>query len=141
MTPVAISQVSSSSRLSGFADEQVVEFARAGSSQATEYLLQKYKGFVDGKAWSYFLVGAETYDVHRWDDRPLQAIRDFQADKLAHFSFAELCVTRQIITVLSDTRNKHEFSTTACRLRPRGTMRRGAWDFVADTCVMILSGY
>lgn len=99
-----------SSRLSRLEDEQVVEFARRGDSQATEYLLSKYRGFVEGKARSYFLTGAEQEDVVQEGMIGLfKAIRDFQAEKRAHFrSFVELCVTRQIITaVKAATRFKH----------------------------------
>ncbi len=99
-----------SSRLSRLEDEQVVEFARRGDPQATEYLLSKYRGFVEGKARSYFLTGAEQEDVVQEGMIGLfKAIRDFQAGKNAHFrSFVELCVTRQIITaVKAANRFKH----------------------------------
>jgi len=110
MAPTGLLEVSKSSRLSKLEDEQVVEFARAGNARATEYLLRKYSGFVEGKARSYFLAGAEQDDVVQEGMIGLyKAIRDFRADKPAHFrSFVELCVTRQIITaVKSASRNKH----------------------------------
>lgn len=110
MAPTGVWEVSSGSRLSELEDEQVVARARQGCQQATDYLLRKYKGFVEGKARSYYLAGAEPEDVVQEGMIGLyKAIRDFRDDKLAHFrSFAELCVTRQIITaVKSATRNKH----------------------------------
>jgi len=110
MAPTGCASVSWPSRLSQLEDEQLVEFARAGSAQATEHLLKKYRGFVEGKARSYFLAGAEQEDVIQEGMIGLyKAIRDFRTGKLAQFrSFAELCVTRQIITaVKSATRNKH----------------------------------
>ncbi|MHB9038386.1 MAG: RNA polymerase sporulation sigma factor SigH [Armatimonadota bacterium] len=110
MAPTGLFDLTTPSGLSRLADEQVAEFARAGCPQATEYLLDKYRGFVEGKARSYFLTGAEQDDVVQEGMIGLfKAIRDFQADKLTHFrSFAELCVTRQIISaVKSATRFKH----------------------------------
>jgi len=91
-------------------DEEIVVWARSGSKRATEHLLNKYKSLVEGKARSYFLVGADHEDVVQEGMIGLfKAIRDFRADKLAGFkAFAELCVTRQIITaVKTATRQKH----------------------------------
>lgn len=110
MAPTGYPGTASSSRLSQLEDEQVVEFAREGYSWATEHLLSKYRGFVEGKARSYFLAGAEHEDVVQEGMIGLfKAIRDFRSEKLAHFrSFAELCVIRQMITaVKSATRQKH----------------------------------
>jgi len=110
MAPTGYLGTASFSRLSQLEDEQVVEFARAGDSWATEHLLRKYRGFVEGKARSYFLAGAEHEDVVQEGMIGLyKAIRDYRSEKLAHFrSFAELCVTRQMITaVKSATRQKH----------------------------------
>ncbi|HEY3297112.1 MAG TPA: RNA polymerase sporulation sigma factor SigH [Armatimonadota bacterium] len=91
-------------------DETVVAQARQGDSLATEYLLSKYKGLVEGKARSYFLAGADHEDVVQEGMIGLfKAIRDYRTDRLAGFrAFAEICVTRQIITaVKSATRQKH----------------------------------
>ncbi|MCE5324059.1 RNA polymerase sporulation sigma factor SigH [bacterium] len=110
MAPTGLLESRWSSRFSRLDDEQVVEYARRGDPQATEYLLKKYRGFVEGKARSYFLTGAEHEDVVQEGMIGLfKAIRDFQADKRVRFrSFVELCVTRQIITaVKSATRFKH----------------------------------
>jgi RNA polymerase sporulation-specific sigma factor len=91
-------------------DEEVVEIARAGSVVAQEYLINKYKSFVRAKARSYFLIGADREDIIQEGMIGLyKAIRDFRSDKLASFkAFAELCITRQIITAIKTaTRQKH----------------------------------
>jgi RNA polymerase sporulation-specific sigma factor len=110
MAPTGLLEASTSSRLSELEDEQVVVRARGGCAQATNYLLRKYKGLVEGKARSYFLAGAEQDDVVQEGMIGLfKAIRDYQSGKIVQFrSFAELCVTRQIITAIkAATRNKH----------------------------------
>ncbi len=92
------------------ADEVVVEFARDGDNLALEFLIHKYRNFVRAKARSYFLIGADREDIIQEGMIGLyKAIRDFRADKLASFrAFAELCITRQIITAIKTaTRQKH----------------------------------
>ncbi len=92
------------------ADEDIVEFVRLGDSEALEYLIHKYRNFVRAKARSYFLIGAEREDIVQEGMIGLyKAIRDFKGDKLASFkAFAELCITRQIITAIKTaTRQKH----------------------------------
>jgi len=133
MAPTGYAVVSKPSVVSGLEDEQVVELARAGCSWASEYLLSKYRGFVECKARSYFLAGAEHEDVIQEGMIGLyKAIRDFRAEKLAHFrSFAELCVTRQIITaVKSATRNKHALLNDYISLQRSATGEDG------DGCLM-----
>jgi len=91
-------------------DEDVVEFAREGDDGALEYLINKYKNFVRAKARSYFLIGADREDIIQEGMIGLyKAIRDFRMDKLSSFrAFAELCITRQIITAIKTaTRQKH----------------------------------
>src|SRR5574344_1896789 len=91
-------------------DEQIVELAKTGNTFAEEYLINKYKNFVRAKARSYFLIGADKEDIIQEGMIGLyKAIRDFRSDKLASFrAFAELCVTRQIITAIKTaTRQKH----------------------------------
>lgn len=91
-------------------DEEIVIEARNGDNRALEYLLCKYQNFVKAKAKSYFLIGADKEDIYQEGMIGLfKAIRDFRTDKLASFkAFAELCVTRQIITaVKTATRQKH----------------------------------
>lgn len=91
-------------------DEEVVEYAREGDDAALEYLINKYKNFVRSKARSYFLIGADREDIIQEGMIGLyKAIRDFRLDKLSSFrAFAELCITRQIITAIKTaTRQKH----------------------------------
>lgn len=91
-------------------DEDIVERAQDGDDVAQEYLINKYKNFVRAKARSYFLIGADQEDIIQEGMIGLyKAIRDFRGDKLSSFrAFAELCITRQIITAIKTaTRQKH----------------------------------
>ena len=91
-------------------EEIVLESQQHDNVLAQEYLLHKYRNFVRAKARSYFLIGAEREDIIQEGMIGLyKAIRDFRADKQASFrAFAELCVTRQIITAIKTaTRQKH----------------------------------
>lgn len=91
-------------------DEEIVIEAKKGNIRAQEYLINKYQNFVKAKAKSYFLIGADKEDIYQEGMIGLyKAIRDFKADKLSSFkAFAELCVTRQIITAIKTaTRQKH----------------------------------
>lgn len=92
------------------ADEDIVFDAREGNTEALEYLINKYRHFVRAKARSYFLIGADREDIIQEGMIGLyKAIRDFRTDKLSSFrAFAELCITRQIITAIKTaTRQKH----------------------------------
>jgi len=103
-------QMDASSDFQLMIDEDVVEFAREGDDAALEYLINKYKNFVRAKARSYFLIGADREDIIQEGMIGLyKAIRDFRMDKLSSFrAFAELCITRQIITAIKTaTRQKH----------------------------------
>ncbi len=94
----------------GLEDEQLVGLVREGDELALEYMINKYKNFVRAKARSYFLIGADREDIIQEGMIGLyKAIRDYRADKLASFrAFAELCITRQIITAIKTaTRQKH----------------------------------
>ncbi len=98
------------SALAQESDEEIVKLSKSGDEFATEYLINKYKNFVRVKAKSYFLVGADREDIIQEGMIGLyKAIRDFRADKLSSFrAFAELCITRQIITAIKTaTRQKH----------------------------------
>jgi RNA polymerase sporulation-specific sigma factor len=91
-------------------DLQLVMKARNGSQHALDALMRRYTGFVRLKASSYFLAGGESDDLIQEGMIGLyKAVRDFRADKETSFrSFAELCVTRQIITAIKTaTRFKH----------------------------------
>ena len=91
-------------------DEELVVKAWAGDDDALEALLQRYRNFVRMKARSYFLVGADREDVVQEGMIGLyKAIRDYSLEREASFrGFAELCITRQIITAIKTaTRQKH----------------------------------
>ncbi|MDO7908367.1 RNA polymerase sporulation sigma factor SigH [Paenibacillus sp. JX-17] len=91
-------------------DEDIVRAVHEGDSEALEYLINKYRNFVRAKARSYFLIGADREDIIQEGMIGLyKSIRDFKGDKLSSFkAFAELCITRQIITAIKTaTRQKH----------------------------------
>ncbi|MDD3156576.1 RNA polymerase sporulation sigma factor SigH [Anaeromusa sp.] len=92
-------------------DEEIVTDAKEKeNSIALDFLINKYRNFVRAKARSYFLIGADREDIIQEGMIGLyKAIRDFRGDKLSSFrAFAELCVTRQIITAIKTaTRQKH----------------------------------
>ena len=92
-------------------DLQLVMKARNGSQTALDALMRRYTGFVRLKASSYFLAGGESDDLIQEGLIGLyKAVRDFKPDMETSFrSFAELCVTRQIITAIKTaTRYKHQ---------------------------------
>ena len=92
-------------------DEEIVLSIKEDDDRAAlNYLIHKYRNFVRAKARSYFLIGADREDIIQEGMIGLyKAIRDFRNDKLSSFrAFAELCVTRQIITAIKTaTRQKH----------------------------------
>src|SRR4051812_17256400 len=91
-------------------DLRLVLRARNGDSVAMDTLLRRYTGFVRLKASSYFIAGGESDDLIQEGLVGLyKAVRDFRSDKETSFrSFAELCITRQIITAIKTaTRFKH----------------------------------
>src|SRR5436853_5070484 len=91
-------------------DLQLVLRARNGDGGALDVLIRRYTGFVRLKASSYFLAGGDSDDLIQEGLVGLyKAIRDFRTDRESSFrNFAELCITRQIITaVKTATRNKH----------------------------------
>lgn len=101
---------SDNSQYNQVADEQLLSQIKSGDGVALDQLINKYKNFVRSKAKTYFLVGADKEDIVQEGMIGLfKAIRDFKDDKLVSFkSFAEICVTRQIITAIKTaTRQKH----------------------------------
>lgn len=97
-------------RFKTLTDEQLVVRSREGDSDALDFLITKYKNIVRHKAGSYFLIGADREDIVQEGMIGLyKGIRDFNEDKQATFKvFAELCITRQIITAIKTaTRQKH----------------------------------
>ncbi len=98
------------SQFEGMDDEEIIEAVHQGNSEALDFLIKKYRNFVRAKARSYFLIGADKEDIVQEGMIGLyKAIRDYKEDKLTSFkAFAELCITRQIITAIKTaTRQKH----------------------------------
>ncbi len=91
-------------------EEDVLSLAKSGDGNAIEYVLEKYRNFVRAKSRTYFLIGADREDIIQEGMIGLyKAVRDFNPDSGANFrSFADLCITRQIITAIKTaTRQKH----------------------------------
>jgi len=91
-------------------DNYLIALAKQGRPDAYDRILKRYHGFVRLKASSYFLIGGDSDDLIQEGMVGLyKAVRDFRTDRESSFrNFAELCITRQIITaVKTSTRNKH----------------------------------
>ena len=91
-------------------EELIAEIKNNMNNSALDYLIHRYRSFVRAKARSYFLIGADREDIIQEGMIGFyKAVRDFKSDKLSSFhAFAELCVTRQIITAIKTaTRQKH----------------------------------
>ena len=91
-------------------EEILLDIKEHNNKVSLDYLINKYRNFVRAKARSYFLIGADREDIVQEGMIGFyKAIRDFRDDKLSSFrAFAELCVTRQIITAIKTaTRQKH----------------------------------
>src|ERR671915_2220635 len=96
--------------LANVSDEDLVDRPRGGDETALESLLNRYRHYARAKARSYFLAGADREDIVQEGMIGLfKAIRDFQRGRNTAFrAFAELCITRQIITAIKTaTRQKH----------------------------------
>ena len=98
-------------RFSSLTDEEIVTiYQRENNHFATDYIVQRYKNFVRSKARSYFLMGADKEDIIQEGMIGLyKATRDFNQDHEVSFkAFAELCITRQIISAIKGaSRQKH----------------------------------
>ncbi len=91
-------------------DEELVERVRGGDDKAIDELLTRYRHYARAKARSYFLAGADREDIVQEGMIGLyKSIRDFEPEHNTAFrAFAELCITRQIITAIKTaTRQKH----------------------------------
>lgn len=91
-------------------DVKIIKLIHQGNTEALEYLIRKYKSFVYSKTRTYFLIGSDREDVIQEGMIGLyKAILDYRAERLSSFKrFAELCITRQIITsIKTATRQKH----------------------------------
>ena len=96
--------------LTHVSDEELVAKARAGDEVALESLLNRYRHYARAKARTYFLAGADREDIVQEGMIGLfKSVRDFDIEKNTAFrAFAELCITRQIITAIKTaTRQKH----------------------------------
>src|SRR5579875_1704899 len=92
-------------------DEELVARFQRGDLTALDSLLGRYRRFARSKARSYFLVGADPDDIEQEGLIGLyKAARDYRPDRQASFrAFAELCVTRQVISAIkAATRHKHQ---------------------------------
>ena len=91
-------------------DAEIIRLIRAGDLDAQDYLLIKYKNLVRLKAKTYYMAGADREDIIQEGMIGLyKAVRDFKTERgVLFYSFAELCVTRQIITAIKNAaRKKH----------------------------------
>jgi RNA polymerase sporulation-specific sigma factor len=97
--------------LTDLSDDDLAVRAQGGDSQAQTILMERYRRLVRAKGRGFFLVGGDAEDVQQEAMIGLyKAIRDYQVDRQASFrAFAELCITRQIITAIKTaTRQKHQ---------------------------------
>jgi len=91
-------------------DARIISLARNGNDSAMDFILHKYSYLAKAKSRAYFLVGAEHEDLIQEGMIGLyKAVKDYDPTKTPlFFSFAELCITRQILTaVKTATRQKH----------------------------------
>lgn len=110
MESAALARRAFGKELSEASDEELVARAKNGDVEATNTILQRYRQFVRQKANSYFLAGGDGDDLVQEGNIGLfKAIRDYEYGRSTTFrSFAELCVTRQIITAIKTaSRQKH----------------------------------
>ena len=108
--PISQSQTARSQAQGELEDNYLIALAKQGRSDAYDKIVKRYYGFVRLKASSYFLIGGDADDLIQEGLVGLyKAVRDFRTDRESSFrNFAELCITRQIITaVKTSTRNKH----------------------------------
>ncbi len=95
----------------GFSDDDLVVLFQQGHLEALELLFERYRRFTRAKSRAYFLVGADRDDIEQEGLIGLfKAVRDYRPERESSFrAFAELCVTRQIMTAIkSATRHKHQ---------------------------------
>lgn len=99
-------------RYENISDEELISRIRDGESDIVDYIIEKYKGLVKQKAKSMYLLGADHDDLLQEGMIGLyKAVRDYDFGRDASFfTFAELCVTRQLYTaVQASQRKKHSF--------------------------------
>jgi len=123
-------------RYQSMPDEEVVALARHGQSDATDYLIRRYRRFVETKASRFFMFGSEREDVVQEGMVGLfKAISSFKDEDQHRFRpFAELCVTRQIVSAVNAAQNhKHAVLTNATSLNT--PVRPGVQDVVLEDTV------
>ena len=110
MAAISHSPLAKSQAQGELEDQYLIALAKQGRPDAYDRIVKRYYGFVRLKASSYFLIGGDSDDLIQEGLVGLyKAVRDFRTDRESSFrNFAELCITRQIITaVKTSTRNKH----------------------------------
>src|SRR4029453_16685155 len=98
-------------QLTELADHELAARSQGGDHLALEALIARYRRFARAKSRGYFLVGGDADDIEQEALIGLyKAARDFRPEHQASFrAFAELCITRQIITAIKTaTRQKHQ---------------------------------
>ena len=123
-------------------DETLITRIREGDERAEELLYTRYKQVVHGKARTYFLVGADREDIIQEGMIGLyKAVCDYEFEKQASFrAFAELCITRKIITAIkSATRKKHmplnSYVSLSCPVYDDGDAERTLIDVLSSAHV------
>lgn len=108
------------SRFKEMSDEDIVaEYQSTRNEDIAEYMLKRYRPYLKSKVRNYFLAGGEDDDIYQEASLGLyKALRDYQPDKGIFRAFADLCITRQVITaVKASTRQKHAALNTAVSLQ------------------------
>ncbi|MGI8809254.1 MAG: RNA polymerase sporulation sigma factor SigH [Acidimicrobiales bacterium] len=95
---------------SDLSDEVLVRLFHEGDVEAIDLLLERYRRFARSKARGYFLAGGDNDDIEQEGMIGLfKAIRDFRHGQSSFRAFAELCITRQIMTAIKTAcRQKHQ---------------------------------
>lgn len=120
-------------------DEELVALAKDGDEEAQEVLFGKYKTLVKAKTRPYFIAGADQEDIVQEGMIGLyKAVRDFDGERnISFYHFAELCVTRQILTAVKlSLRQKHVPLNTSVSLNGgTGDEEKGFFDLLSDVKV------
>ncbi len=90
-------------------DDELIRRLRGGDARVMDYLMEKYKYLVRGKANTLFLLGGDTEDLIQEGMIGLfKAVRDYEEDAGSFYRFAELCVNRQLYSAIeAASRKKH----------------------------------
>lgn len=109
-------------------DTQLIRRFRQGETSVMDYLLEKYKNLVRKKANALFLLGGDSEDLIQEGMIGLfKAIRDYDEQEGSFYSFAELCVNRQLYTAIeAAARKKHRPLNSYVSLSDEGTEEEGA---------------